>query len=422
MHQMRTFTPSSRIGVPDSKSARLLKVAAPTTTARLRAVNTGRPPRTVSIIDLSGQPFLPSLAVGRLAAAIRATGDEARVFIPDADASGVSWSRRETARERFVQRCETLGSPLAPALRLAALCRGLIDPRHDRLSVARSVHEAEREASRTDRTVLATDRPQCARVATALAALRERGLQAETVSTVLERDYLSTRGVVADFSDYAVARIRVLPIVAADAHVGKRSAEFVLHEIREYQRRYGGPDLAFQDPALNDDPIRLAALVEGLQRNAPGVQWIASVAPGLGVDGLSRRDLRLMAAAGLRRLTIGLDSVATAAEPAARLERVAQFLREASDAGISTCVRVLDEAQEVPPAPGRPSASPASVSFIESIARCLSECRDAIQRVRIGEARPAPESRVAVRGLLRVVSAINARAALRGALAFEHID
>jgi hypothetical protein len=159
-----------------------------------------------------------------------------------------------------------------------------------------------------------------------------------------------------------------------------------------------------------------------MQRNAPGVQWIASVAPGPGADGLSRRELRLMAAAGLRRLTIGLDAIEVAADPAASLGRVTQFLREASDAGISTCVRVLDEVETGSSGPRRVGALAAEPASIESVARCLFECRDAIDRIRVGERRPSPESRIAVRGLLRVVSSINTRAALRGALAFEHID
>ena len=142
---------------------------------------------------------------------------------------------------------------------------------------------------------------------------------------------------VPDFSDYSHARTRFLPIAAGIAGI-IRPLGAVLHEVREYSRRYAIPDLVFVDRELNADPAIFAGLVDSIQRHAPGVQWMAAVGVDDGdtsgdTDGLSRKTMRAAAAAGLRSIVLRADGKAA-------IERARALAMHAGDAGILARIAV----------------------------------------------------------------------------------
>lgn len=145
---------------------------------------------------------------------------------------------------------------------------------------------------------------------------------------------------VPDFSDYPFQRTRVLPI-AASVPGATRPLGVVLHEIREYMRRYASPDLVFVDRAVNDDLPLLEGLMSSIQRHAHGVQWMAAVrVDEASSDGLSRKLLRSAAGAGLRSLVLRIE--------AGHAERRAQELAShAADAGIATRIVAEEPSIEV---------------------------------------------------------------------------
>jgi hypothetical protein len=111
-------------------------------------------------------------------------------------------------------------------------------------------------------------------------------------------------GLVPDFTDQTFAQTRWLPIAASGVAGECRPLAAVLHEIREYARRYAMPNLIFVDDALNNEDNTFAALVETIQDHATGVQWMSAVRVGASdADGLSRRIMRRAAIAGLRQIT-----------------------------------------------------------------------------------------------------------------------
>ena len=142
---------------------------------------------------------------------------------------------------------------------------------------------------------------------------------------------------VPDFSDYSHARTRFLPIAAGIAGI-IRPLGAVLHEVREYSRRYAMPDLVFVDRELNADPAIFLGLVDSIQRHAPGVQWMAAVGVDDGdtsgdTDGLSRKTMRAAAAAGLRSIVLRADGEAA-------IERARSLAMHAGDAGILARIAV----------------------------------------------------------------------------------
>lgn len=145
---------------------------------------------------------------------------------------------------------------------------------------------------------------------------------------------------VPDFSDYPFARTRVLPI-AAWMDTATRPLGALLHEVREYARRYSTPDLVFIDRALNSEPAVFTGLVESIQRHAPGVQWMAAVeVDSDDSDALSRKCVRAAAAAGLRSLVLRTDCARTA-------ERARELSEHAGDAGILTRIVAAEPSVEI---------------------------------------------------------------------------
>jgi hypothetical protein len=146
---------------------------------------------------------------------------------------------------------------------------------------------------------------------------------------------------VPDFSDYSHARTRFLPI-AAGVGGTLRPLGAVLHEVREYARRYAMPDLVFVDRELNADPALFAGLIDSIQRHAPGVQWMAAVGvddgdTNGGTDGLSRKTMRAAAAAGLRSIVLRAEGEASGGRSVARARALAMH---AGDAGILARIAV----------------------------------------------------------------------------------
>ena len=165
---------------------------------------------------------------------------------------------------------------------------------------------------------------------------------------------------VPDFSDFPWDRYRlkVLPIMtgrgcqwarctfcsdvvsANGRQFRTRSVESVMHEVRELSQRHQTHNFVFLDLKLNSNPDMLRGITELIQHNAPGAQWIGTVHVDTRADnGLSRRALRAAAAAGMRRVSFGLESgsqgLLDLMDKGCSVEANAEFIRNAHEAGIS---------------------------------------------------------------------------------------
>jgi len=119
-----------------------------------------------------------------------------------------------------------------------------------------------------------------------------------------------------------------------------KSVETVMHEVRELSRRHETNNFLFLDLKLNSNPAMFRGITENIQRNAPGAQWVGTVHVDLRKDnGLSRSELRAAAAAGMRRVSFGLESgsqrMLDLMQKGCSVETNAEFIRNASEAGIS---------------------------------------------------------------------------------------
>lgn len=126
-----------------------------------------------------------------------------------------------------------------------------------------------------------------------------------------------------------------------------RSPKNVMNEVACHYRRHVVSRFVFTDLKLNSNVEMWRAIIAGIQRAAPGAQWIGAVHVGREADtGLSNDDLRDAAASGCVRLTTGLESgsqrMADLMRKGTRLEAVSAFLHSASDVGISCrCTMIL---------------------------------------------------------------------------------
>jgi radical SAM superfamily enzyme YgiQ (UPF0313 family) len=119
-----------------------------------------------------------------------------------------------------------------------------------------------------------------------------------------------------------------------------RSVESIMHEIRELSRRHETNNFVFLDLKLNSDPATWRGIIDGIQENAPGAQWVGTVHVDQRRDnGLSRRDLRAAVNAGMRRVSFGLESgsqrMLDAMNKGCTVEANARFIRDAHEAGLS---------------------------------------------------------------------------------------
>ncbi|MFM7052535.1 MAG: B12-binding domain-containing radical SAM protein [Planctomycetota bacterium] len=203
---------------------------------------------------------------------------------------------------------------------------------------------------------------------------------------------------VPDFSDFPFDRyrMRVLPlmtgrgcqwnrctfcsdIVSVSGRTFRtRSVDSVMHEIRELSRRYECTNFLFLDLKLNSNPAMLRGIVENIQRNAPGAQWVGTVHVDLRRDnGLSRAELRSAVVAGMRRISFGLESgsqrLLDMMDKGCSVERNSEFIRDASDAGLSVRCTMFK---------GFPGETAADLAMT---ARFLEEHVDRIDRVRFNE-------------------------------------
>ncbi|MCC5822457.1 MAG: B12-binding domain-containing radical SAM protein [Phycisphaerales bacterium] len=165
---------------------------------------------------------------------------------------------------------------------------------------------------------------------------------------------------VPDFSDFPWDRyrMRVLPIMAgrgcqwnkctfcsdivsASGRTFRvRSIDAIMHEIRELSRRHESSNFVFLDLKLNSDPATWRGIIERIQENAPGAQWIGTVHVDQRKDnGLTRKDLRSAVAAGMRRVSFGLESgsqrMLDAMKKGCTVEANSEFVRQAYEAGLS---------------------------------------------------------------------------------------
>lgn len=114
----------------------------------------------------------------------------------------------------------------------------------------------------------------------------------------------------------------------------------VLAEIAHQHAKHDARLFVFVDLKLNSNPAMWAALAEGFQQAAPGAQWIASVHVGSKqTEGLSAAELLAAAAAGMVRLTTGLESgsqrLLDKMAKGTDLSVTSRMLRDAKAAGIS---------------------------------------------------------------------------------------
>lgn len=165
---------------------------------------------------------------------------------------------------------------------------------------------------------------------------------------------------VPDFSDFPWDRyrMRVIPMMtgrgcqwnkcnfcsditsASGRTYRTKSLETVMHEVRELSRRHETTNFLFLDLKLNSNPPLFRGICENIQRNAPGAQWVGTVHVDLRKDnGLSRSDLRAAAAAGMRRVSFGLESgsqrMLDLMQKGCSVETNSEFIRNACEAGIS---------------------------------------------------------------------------------------
>jgi anaerobic magnesium-protoporphyrin IX monomethyl ester cyclase len=132
-----------------------------------------------------------------------------------------------------------------------------------------------------------------------------------------------------DYSDFPWSRYpnRIVPLITGrgcgwgactfcsdvTSTVGRsfrsRSAANVLAEIAEQSKRYATRLFAFTDLKMNSNLDVWDALLERFAHCAPGAQWIGAVHVGTRQpNGLGPEELKAARAAGMVRLTTGLES------------------------------------------------------------------------------------------------------------------
>lgn len=165
---------------------------------------------------------------------------------------------------------------------------------------------------------------------------------------------------VPDFTDFPFDRyrMRVIPVMtgrgcqwnrcvfcndivtASGRTFRTRSVESVLYELEEQMRRHDASNFLFLDLKLNSNPAMMRGIAENIRRHVPGAQWVGTVHVDLRKDnGLSHADLRSYVKGGMRRVSFGLESgsqrLLDAMDKGCSAERNAQFIREATEAGLS---------------------------------------------------------------------------------------
>jgi len=125
-----------------------------------------------------------------------------------------------------------------------------------------------------------------------------------------------------------------------------RSWHKVVEELKIQSERYATQNFTFLDIKLNSNLAIWRHLQNDLPSHLPNARWIASVHVGPEEEnGLSAAEMRAAYRAGLRRVTFGLESgsqrILDAMDKGTQLDRNTEFLRDASDAGISVRCTVM---------------------------------------------------------------------------------
>lgn len=119
-----------------------------------------------------------------------------------------------------------------------------------------------------------------------------------------------------------------------------RSLSVVLKELQEQAQRYQARDFIFLDLKLNSDLSIWQGLIENFQTVVPQGRWIATVhVDAKGENGLDYTTLAAAKAAGLRRISFGLEtgspSLLKRMGKGTQVERNARFIADAHQAGLS---------------------------------------------------------------------------------------
>lgn len=358
----------------------------------------------VVLVDLTEQYPLPARAVGLAAAALRLAGHQVDVVLPDAAVGRMqAWSRVESARERLVRRIAMSRGVLAQVLTVADRCGAAVASRVSGSAAAEGLAKAL--ATRCDAVLVAVDGSSANAVRSTRALATARGVRHDELGSpsadALLRGMTTDVALVADYSDYPWDRTRVLPIEA-----GASSAQMVAHELRELARRHGCADFVFTDRALDADASRFAAIVDGMQRNVPGAQWIARFDPAAAQEPMTRKTVRAAAAAGLRRIAIAIDREGFAA--------AAALAELAGDAGVAVEGRFSSDLVQQ------------GAATMRELAAFLRDNAARFDRVRVfaqgaGGTTASTGTNAARLELTDAMHAINARPARRVALTFEGI-
>ncbi|TPE45760.1 B12-binding domain-containing radical SAM protein [Amaricoccus solimangrovi] len=114
----------------------------------------------------------------------------------------------------------------------------------------------------------------------------------------------------------------------------------VLNELREQSLRHNTKNFLFIDLKLNSNPAMFRGIIEEIQRYVQGAEWVGTVHVDHRPDnGLSRPELRAAVAAGMRRISFGLESgsqrLLDAMDKGCQVEENSRFLRHAHEAGLS---------------------------------------------------------------------------------------
>jgi radical SAM superfamily enzyme YgiQ (UPF0313 family) len=125
-----------------------------------------------------------------------------------------------------------------------------------------------------------------------------------------------------------------------------RSAENVLAELDHQSRRHETRRFAFTDLKLNSNLTMWDTLISRMPEQLPGAEWIAMVHVNATAEhGLSARSLRQARAAGMVRLTTGLESgsqrVLDLMKKGTDLAVTSAVLKDAAAAGISVRVTMI---------------------------------------------------------------------------------
>jgi len=155
-----------------------------------------------------------------------------------------------------------------------------------------------------------------------------------------------------------------------------RAISNVIQEMAIQSRRYATKDFAFLDLKLNSRPMLWRELIEAIGSDLPGARWIGAVHVQADSDcGLSIEDLRRAKAAGLTRVTFGLESgsqrILDSMHKGTRVDRNVAFVHDAHDVGISVRATVIQ---------GYPGET---VQDLNMTAEMLESVSDSLDRVRI---------------------------------------